>query len=60
MFVDTRQAFKWKNAEVFGCFITLVMKELQYMLLAHKYMEKSSAANQLTAKPFILLLWTAP
>jgi hypothetical protein len=35
MFVDTGQAFEWKNTEVFGCFITLVMKQLKYMLLAH-------------------------
>jgi len=56
MFVDTRHAIEWKNAKVFGCFITLVMKELQYMLLAHKYMEKSSVAKQFTAKPFTLTL----
>jgi hypothetical protein len=54
--MDNRHAFEWKNAKVYGCFITLAMKELQYMLLANKYMEKSNVGKQLTAKPFILTL----
>jgi len=58
--VDTGHAFEWKNARVFGGFIALVMKELQYMLLAYKYMENSSVAEQLTAKPFILALGSDP
>ena len=32
------------------------MKELQYMLLAHKYMAESSVEKQLTAELFILTL----
>jgi hypothetical protein len=60
MFVETGQAFAWKNIEVFPCFITLVMKELQYMLLTHKYLEKSSVVQKLTGIPFIVALWTDP
>jgi hypothetical protein len=43
--VDTGHAFEWKNARIFGSFIALVMKELQYMLLAYKYMENTSVAK---------------